>query len=212
MPGYMKTLPVTGTLLAIGLVISGGLLSAPAYAYPAEAVTALNVRTGPGVKHKRISTLARYETVDVRKCTSTGWCKISFRGKSGWVSKRYLVNAREVLPPVIVRPEPNVLIIEPEPEIVIIEPEPEILIVEPEPEVVIIDENEGIAVIDGPDGTAIIDEKEGITVIDGPDGSAIIDEREGIAVFENEDGTVLVDENEGVAVIDDGTDLVIIED
>jgi hypothetical protein len=56
-----------------------------------DAVTrsALNVRAGPGTRYAVIDVLQRGARVQVDVCQN-GWCWISHRGPSGWVSQNHL--------------------------------------------------------------------------------------------------------------------------
>ncbi len=78
------------TLVAAAMV---GLLAANsaalAAAIPAEAKSAVNVRTGPGTSFNRVDTLYAGERVTVRECQS-GWCYVDHNGPDGWVSANYL--------------------------------------------------------------------------------------------------------------------------
>lgn len=55
----------------------------------AVTTSALNVRAGPGTRYAVIDTLARGQQVRVEVCQS-GWCWITHRGPSGWVSQNFL--------------------------------------------------------------------------------------------------------------------------
>ena len=127
----------------------------------AMATANLNVRSGPGVGYAKIGALALHEPVTVTQCTQTRWCAVSFRGRTGWVSKRYrvltpaknAVQAGTVPQPIVVLepPEPDVIIVEPEePEIIVIEPdEPEIVVIEPDnPDVIIVDGEDEVFIVD----------------------------------------------------------------
>lgn len=50
----------------------------------------LNVRAGSGTKYKLLGTLKKGTTVIVTEKTSNGWYKISYKGKVGYVSGKYL--------------------------------------------------------------------------------------------------------------------------
>ncbi|MEK5500973.1 C39 family peptidase [Bacillus sp. FSL M8-0168] len=51
---------------------------------------ALNVRKGPSVKYKRLGTLRKNTTINVKGKTTNNWYRISYKGKSAYVSGRYL--------------------------------------------------------------------------------------------------------------------------
>lgn len=50
----------------------------------------VNLRTGVGVGHERITTLQRGTEVSIEECRD-GWCRVAALDVSGWVSARYLV-------------------------------------------------------------------------------------------------------------------------
>jgi uncharacterized protein YraI len=52
----------------------------------------VNLRTGGGVEHERITTLQRGTEVAIEECRD-GWCRVAALDVSGWVSARYLVAA-----------------------------------------------------------------------------------------------------------------------
>ena len=73
-------------------LIAFALLSATA-AQAANAIvtTNLNLRTGPGTNYRTLGSIPNGARVDVRGCTSGyGWCQVSYAGRSGWASSRYL--------------------------------------------------------------------------------------------------------------------------
>ena len=79
--------PITALIAAIaGLVV----LTGAAMASPAAAVTALNVRSGPGVGFHVVDVLHTGERVNVETCRRNGWCFVTHRGRDGWVSSNYL--------------------------------------------------------------------------------------------------------------------------
>lgn len=82
----MTKTTIISTLVAIGLVAS----TAAAFAAPANATTALNVRSGPGGSYGVVDTLLPGEAVEVTECVSNGWCHIQHPGPDGWVSSNYL--------------------------------------------------------------------------------------------------------------------------
>ncbi len=52
---------------------------------------AVNMRSGPGTRHAVLAVVPRGAGVAVRDCvTRRGWCRIEWRGRSGWISQRYL--------------------------------------------------------------------------------------------------------------------------
>jgi len=50
---------------------------------------ALNLRKGIGTKHKRLATIPKGKKLTI-KSTSKGWSKVTYSGKTGWVSGKYL--------------------------------------------------------------------------------------------------------------------------
>ncbi|WP_160724109.1 3D domain-containing protein [Bacillus sp. USDA818B3_A] len=53
--------------------------------------TSLNVRSGAGTKYARIGTLRRGQAVSVKKDLGNGWYQISYNGRTGYVSKQFVV-------------------------------------------------------------------------------------------------------------------------
>lgn len=77
---------IKGSLALVSVVI----MTSGAYAWPAMTTNALNVRSGPSTNFRVIEALARGTQVDIAECRN-GWCKIGLdRGRTGWVSARYL--------------------------------------------------------------------------------------------------------------------------
>jgi len=75
-------------IIAAILAITTLPLSA-AFAAPATATTAVNVRSGPGSSNAVVGSLAAGERVEMGRCTG-GWCQITRRGTNGWVYSQYL--------------------------------------------------------------------------------------------------------------------------
>ncbi len=59
-----------------------------------QATTAVNVRTGPATSRTRIGVLYPGDKVRQIGPTKNGWAKISFRGKTGYVTARYLTRVK----------------------------------------------------------------------------------------------------------------------
>jgi uncharacterized protein YraI len=68
-----------------------------AQAYPAAARASVNMRTGPATTYRVAMVVPRGAQVDVRSCT-TGWCRIAYRNRLGYVSRAYLA-VRPAPPP-----------------------------------------------------------------------------------------------------------------
>ncbi len=64
-----------------------------ASATPAQATTAVNVRSGPGTGYGVVDTLTPGEVVDATECQANGWCYVAHDGPDGWVSGSYLTAA-----------------------------------------------------------------------------------------------------------------------
>lgn len=65
-----------------------------ANAGPAQATTAVNIRTGPGIEFKVLDRLDRSEHVDATECYKNSWCYVRHEGANGWVSAKYLTAIR----------------------------------------------------------------------------------------------------------------------
>lgn len=87
-------------LFIAAAAVGAALMSvAPAFAYPAQATVALNVRSGPSTGYGVVDVLYQGEPVNVSSC-SAGWCAISHNGPDGYVSGRYLTQTTNRPPPV----------------------------------------------------------------------------------------------------------------
>jgi uncharacterized protein YraI len=83
------------TAMTLGLaVLTLGATAVSAYAATAYAVGSVNVRSGPGTGYRVVDQLYRGERVDVIDCRGS-WCRVEKAGPDGWVSARYLGNARD---------------------------------------------------------------------------------------------------------------------
>lgn len=81
----LKNVVKSGLALVSVLIMTAG-----AYAWPATATTAVNVRSGPGTNYRVVSVLQRGQRVEVNDCRGS-WCFIQgTRGSGGWVSSSYL--------------------------------------------------------------------------------------------------------------------------
>ncbi|HCW74623.1 MAG TPA: hypothetical protein DHM90_13515, partial [Clostridiaceae bacterium] len=61
-----------------------------AVSYTRWVTTPLNMRTGPGKDYELISSIPIAQSVLVTSISSNGWAKITFGGKEGFVSGKYL--------------------------------------------------------------------------------------------------------------------------
>ena len=64
-----------------------------AFAVEGAAASAVNVRTGPGTSFSIVDQLTAGEVVEIRECSSNGWCFVEHDGPDGWVSANYLTAA-----------------------------------------------------------------------------------------------------------------------
>lgn len=90
----MKTVISTGaaTILAAFLAFAP---AGPAQAAGAFVTNDLNMRAGPSTRHHVLRVLRAGSHVEILRCTSgPAWCEVYHRGRSGWVSARYLDDGR----------------------------------------------------------------------------------------------------------------------
>ncbi|GGK31349.1 SH3 domain-containing protein [Salinarimonas ramus] len=87
-----KSFPSKTFLGRLGLASAACLMSAAAWAYPAQVATDLNMRAGPGTGYGVVSVLPGGAVVDVEGCRGS-WCRVHYRGREGWASARYLADA-----------------------------------------------------------------------------------------------------------------------
>ncbi|WP_409296006.1 SH3 domain-containing protein [Peribacillus sp. SCS-26] len=87
---------VVSSILATGIFspYSGIISDKPAEVQAATTYTvnasSLNVRSGPGTKYAKIGSLPRGASISVVTKLSSGWYKISYKGKTGYVSGQYV--------------------------------------------------------------------------------------------------------------------------
>jgi uncharacterized protein YraI len=74
----------TAGMVAAALALS----AAAAEAAPGRATGAVNMRTGPGTGYARITTIPAGARIQVYDCGS--WCRVTYAGRSGWVSAGYV--------------------------------------------------------------------------------------------------------------------------
>lgn len=95
---FVKT-AIRGGLAALAVA----MMTAGAFAWPAAASTALNVRAGPGTQFHVVDVLQRNERVEVEYCRSN-WCFVHTRSARGWASQRFLGAIQQPQPPQWQRP------------------------------------------------------------------------------------------------------------
>lgn len=74
-------------LAAGALLISGGAASAATVTNP------LHLRTGPSTHYRVVATMPAGAHVRIRNCAGS-WCRVDFRGETGWASANYLGHGR----------------------------------------------------------------------------------------------------------------------
>jgi uncharacterized protein YraI len=80
-----------GRMLGALLAAAGAVFAAPALAAPAETISDLNMRVGPGTRYPVIITIPRTGAVEVLGCIEAlDWCDVAWGSYRGWVSARYL--------------------------------------------------------------------------------------------------------------------------
>ncbi len=83
----MKTPKFISVITAATLALVASTVAA--FAVPATATTAVNVRSGPGTSFAIVDTLHAGEAVNVTECQGN-WCYVEKSGPDGWVSGSYL--------------------------------------------------------------------------------------------------------------------------
>jgi len=79
-------IPFKKTMLAVGLL---ALSSGVASAIPAMAENDLHLRAGPGPNYGIVAVMPGGSTVQAWNCDG-GWCRVNYRGQTGFASERYL--------------------------------------------------------------------------------------------------------------------------
>ena len=79
------------TIVSVAIAVGLALAPTVAEAAPGRALTAVNVRSGPGLGYGIVARLSADEYVVVVQC-SLYWCEVKRTGKNGWVSRKYLYN------------------------------------------------------------------------------------------------------------------------
>lgn len=81
--------------LAIGAILAlGSMTAAPAaQTYMAQTTVHLNMRTGPGVSHRIVTTIPAQAPVHVHRCIpAPAWCEVSYGHLTGWSAQRYITS------------------------------------------------------------------------------------------------------------------------
>lgn len=73
----------------LALAAGAALLAGTGMASAATVENDLNLRAGPGTNYPVIGTMPAGAHVNVRNCNGS-WCRVSFRGETGWASASYL--------------------------------------------------------------------------------------------------------------------------
>lgn len=76
-----------------------GMAAFPAKSNAASFTTTnLNMRAGPGTGFHRVGVIPARRAVRVYRCSSRSrWCRVGYRGRTGWVSSRYLSSGRRYI-------------------------------------------------------------------------------------------------------------------
>lgn len=76
-------------IIALGLLTTDFVTPNVAEAAVTRTTAHLNMRFGPGVNYRRITTIRPGQVVNVLACPNT-WCVVTWRRHKGWVNGRYL--------------------------------------------------------------------------------------------------------------------------
>lgn len=69
--------------------------------------SSLNMRSGPGTTHKKMTTIPKESQVSVSTKTKSGWYKVTYNRKTGYVSGKYLTSTKPVKKASTVSPAPK---------------------------------------------------------------------------------------------------------
>jgi uncharacterized protein YraI len=94
-----RLLPLAGSLVISTFVVGTAL------AQDAVTTADVNMRAGPGTQFQRLATLPAGTGVDIASCTGA-WCRVVYRGITGFVSRNLLDEDGIVAPPRRVYVEP----------------------------------------------------------------------------------------------------------
>ena len=80
----------------IALALVPMIAAIPAMAAPGVTTASVNFRSGPGTNFSSIRTLPASTDVDIGECEESGnWCAVTVKGRSGFVSGRYLQESKD---------------------------------------------------------------------------------------------------------------------
>jgi uncharacterized protein YraI len=76
------------------ILVLQGLVLSPVVAGPAITTAKISFRAGPGTGYKSIGTIPEGARIDLAECDgSGGWCAATYKGKTGFVSGKYVNEA-----------------------------------------------------------------------------------------------------------------------
>jgi uncharacterized protein YraI len=76
------------------ILLAIGLSPERAQARPARVAMSVNMRTSPGVSYSIVDIIPGGAIVNARYCISNGWCRVEWRGRRGWINRKYLMVRR----------------------------------------------------------------------------------------------------------------------
>lgn len=79
-------------VMTASLVVAAFVLPASVQAADSVARTDVNMRSGPGTSYDRIAVVPAGARVRVLECG--GWCRVTYGGRTGWVSASYIGSGR----------------------------------------------------------------------------------------------------------------------
>lgn len=88
MVSLFKSIFKNGVAKTVFLIIL--LVPTALWAAPAIVTGNVNMRTGPGVKYRVVTTLNAGLHVDAGPCQRSGWCQVRLGRLTGWASSRYV--------------------------------------------------------------------------------------------------------------------------
>jgi hypothetical protein len=84
--------------MKLSLFTAGALVFCAAPALAATVTTDLNLRRGPGTGYHVVTSLPAGARIDVGRCRGS-WCKVGWRGHSGYASANYISGEQRGLRP-----------------------------------------------------------------------------------------------------------------